>query len=303
MTGPCAPVALFAYNRPRHLARTLRALAANPLAARTPVVAYADGPRGPADEAAVGEVRAVLARARGFASLRVVPCEANLGLARNIIAGVGETLAAHGRVIVLEDDLLTTPGFLEFMNRALDAYQDEERVAAVHGYVLPVPGLPETFMLRMTDCWGWGTWSRAWKLFEPDGAGLLARLRAAGLTRTFDLDGAQHYTAMLEDQIAGRNDSWAVRWYASTFLAGRLGLYPGRSLVRNIGLDGSGTHGADTRLDAGPCVAPARFVMAQPREDAAARKAIVRHLGRSRPGLLRRLRAAARRLLAPEARP
>lgn len=238
-----APVAMFVYNRPEHAARTLETLASNELAADTDLIIYCDGPRTPEGRASVEATRGVARAASGFRSVRTVERDANLGLAQSIIAGVTEVCGARGRVIVMEDDLVTAPTFLQFMNDALDKYEHEPRVGSIHGYWYPVDKpVPETFFLRGASCWGWATWARAWRVFEPDGARLLTELRDRRLARAFDLDGAMAYVRMLEDQIAGRNNSWAIRWHASTFLAGLLQLSPGRSLVRNIGFDGTGTH-------------------------------------------------------------
>ena len=136
--------------------------------------------------------------------------------------------------------------FLRFMNDGLDRYADDERVASIHAYIYPLARpAPETFFLRGADCWGWATWRRAWEHFNPDGKTLLQQLEAHGLTRAFDFDGTAAFTEMLENQIRGLNNSWAIRWHAACFLDGLLTLYPGRSLVHNIGNDGSGTHRSD----------------------------------------------------------
>jgi hypothetical protein len=238
-----APIALFAFNRPDHLARTLEALARCPEARHSALTIYCDGPRRPADEAAVAAVRAVAAGAKGFGSLAVDAAQQNRGLAASVIRGVGAQLAQADRVVVLEDDLVVSPHFLRYMNDALERYADEPRVASVHGYSYPTRDpLPETFFLPGADCWGWGTWRRAWQHFEADGAGLLAELERRRLTGHFDFDHRFPYTDMLRDQIAGRNNSWAIRWHAACYLKGMLTLYPGRSLVENIGYDASGTH-------------------------------------------------------------
>ena len=143
----------------------------------------------------------------------------------------------------MEDDLVTSPHFLQYMNESLDLYQQEERVISIHAYMYPVKEeLPETFFLRGADCWGWATWKRSWQLFESDGAKLLEQLNSQNLTREFNFNGSYPYVRMLKDQIKRRNNSWAIRWYASAFLANRLTLYPGASLVQNIGHDGSGVH-------------------------------------------------------------
>jgi hypothetical protein len=164
-----------------------------------------------------------------------------------VVEGVTQVLAERGRVIVLEDDLELSPHFLRFMNEALLLYRNDPRVASVHGYVYPTAEtLPETFFLRGADCWGWATWSRAWQHYQPNGALLLAQLKARRLSRAFDYDGNYPFTWMLDQQVKGHNDSWAVRWHASCYVDELLTLYPARSLVRNIGNDASGTHGENS---------------------------------------------------------
>ena len=129
------------------------------------------------------------------------------------------------------------------MNEGLDHFSEEERVVSTHGYVYPVEDqLPETFFLRGADCWGWATWRRGWECFNSDGEYLLSELKLRNLTKEFDFNSCYPYTRMLEDQIAEKNESWAIRWYASAFLMDKLTLYPGHSLIRHIGNDGSGTH-------------------------------------------------------------
>jgi hypothetical protein len=238
-----APIALFAYRRPGHLQRCLESLASNPEAADSVLSIYVDGPRCEREQASVEATRAVARSAKGFARVDCVFRERNLGLSASIIQGVTEQLALNGELIVVEDDLVVSPFFLRYMNDGLRLYRGVEELACIHGYVYPVEeSLPETFLLRGADCWGWATWSRAWALFNPDGAELLRQLEERGLSGAFDFDGAAAYCDMLRAQIQGRNDSWAVRWHASAFLAERLTLYPGRSLVCNCGNDGSGTH-------------------------------------------------------------
>jgi hypothetical protein len=184
--------------------------------------------------------------------------------------------------------MVVSPDFLAYMNAGLALYAGDEQVVSIHGYVYPTrDALPDTFFLRGADCWGWATWRRGWAVFDPDGAALLARVEAAGLQRDFDLDGAFPYTAMLRDQVEGRTDSWAVRWYASAFLADKLTLYPGRSLVLNIGLDGTGTNSLpDDSL--GDSVARMPHLVPVPVEESqAARAAIAGSLSRRRPVLER----------------
>ena len=241
---PPSPVVLFAYMRPAHLEQTITSLLRNPEAGATHLHVFCDAAKRPEHQKQVDAVRRYVSSITGFASVTAVHRQANMGLANSIIGGVSDLLRLHESVIVLEDDLVVSPHFLRYMNDGLACYANDSKVASIHGYTYPVAqSLPETFFLRGADCWGWATWRRAWEHFNPNGGELLAELRASKLTHAFDLDGAYPYTRMLKDQIAGRNNSWAVRWHASCFLKDMLTLYPGRSLVANIGNDDSGTHG------------------------------------------------------------
>ena len=275
-----APIALFAYNRPAHLGRTLEALRKNELAAQSDLHIFSDGPKSEKDAPMVEAVRASLQDVTGFRSVTVVQRPANLGLANSIIQGVTDVCHRSGRVIVLEDDMLTSPWFLRFMNEALATYESDPEVISIHGYIYPVRrALPETFFLRGADCWGWATWERGWKHFNPDGTALLAQLEERRQTHAFDFDGAYGYTAMLRDQIAGRNNSWAIRWHASAFLLDKLTLYPGRSLVQNIGLDASGTHCGSTEEFTTLLASQLVPVRRQPlKEDLTARRQVADHL-------------------------
>lgn len=237
------PITLFTYARPDHTQRTVEALLRNSGVGEHDLIIYSDAPRTPDKVQAVAAVRDYLQTITGFRSVTIHHRPQNYGLAKSIIAGVTEVLSRYERLIVLEDDMVTSPNFLSYMNEALDRFADDDRVISVHGYVYPVEqALPEAFFLRGADCWGWATWRRGWAMFNPDGQALLDELKRRDLLMAFDFNGAYGYSQMLESQIKGTNDSWAIRWYATAFLANKLTLYPGRSLVHNIGNDSSGTH-------------------------------------------------------------
>lgn len=238
-----SPIVLFVYNRPRHTKQVLEALRNNQRAKESSLIVYSDGARAQADIPKVNEVRSYIRSVQGFKSVKLIEREVNYGLSRSIIEGVSDALSKFNSVIVLEDDLVTSPYFLSYMNQGLELYGKEEKVISIHGYVYPVKDLlPETFFLRGADCWGWATWRRGWRLFETDGVKLLRALHDQGLTRKFNFNNTYNFAKLLEDQIRGKKDSWAIRWYASAFLAGKLTLYPRRSLVQNIGFDKSGTN-------------------------------------------------------------
>lgn len=245
-----APVCVFAFNRPEHLRRTLTALAANELAPESDVFIYCDGPRNEAETALTDAVRTVARAASGFHSCAVIESEYNKGLAASIIAGVSAIVEEYGRIIVLEDDLLTSPYFLRYMNDGLEMYADNPHVASIHGWCFPhdVVDAPETFFLRGADCLGWGTWKRAWDLFEPNAQRLLDALKQSKLVSAFNCNNSYDYMEMLRNCRDGKVSSWAVRWRASTFLNDMYTLHPGRSLVQHAGGDGMGTNAGVTDL-------------------------------------------------------
>lgn len=237
------PILLFVYNRPEHTRRVIESLKANAEAADSELFIYADQARSETDIQQVSEVRRLIRSTDGFKQVTVIEREKNWGLARNVIDGVTTQVNAHGRVIVLEDDLVVAPHFLRFMNDALEMYKNEEKVGHIQACDFTKdPSLPDTFLIRWTGSWGWATWERAWKHFNPDGKELLSRLEERHLTRYFDFNGNYPFTRMLRRQIAGKNNSWAIRWNASLFLDGILSLNVGKSLVQNTGFDGSGTN-------------------------------------------------------------
>ena len=129
------------------------------------------------------------------------------------------------------------------MNDALNLYESEDKVASIHAYTYPVPQtLPNTFFLRGADCWGWATWKRAWNLINTDANYLLQTIQNQNLNKLFTFNNTYPYTQMLKNQAESKISSWAILWYASMFLENKLTLYPAKSLIKNAGTDGDGTH-------------------------------------------------------------
>lgn len=238
-----APIILFVYNRLSHTQRVIAALNENFLSTDSELYIYADAAKNTDAADQVNEVRNYLPTITGFKNVHIHLRETNLGVDTNVIQGVTEVINKHGRAIVLEDDLVTSPWFLKYMNEALEHYKDNDEVISIHGYVYPVSQkLPEVFFLKGADCWGWATWKKSWDLFEPDGTKLVDKIIAQGLQKEFDFDNTYPYFKALQKQALGKTMEWDIRWYASAFLAGKLTLYPGQSLVDNIGHDATGTH-------------------------------------------------------------
>ena len=238
-----APVILFVYNRLEHTKRTVEALQQNFLASESELYVYSDAAKNSEARIAVDELRSYLSTICGFRSVHIELREKNLGVDENIVRGVTEIINEKGRVIVLEDDLVTSPWFLKYMNDALDFYENEEKVISIHGYTYPVKEkLKEVFFLKGADCWGWATWKRGWDLLEIDGRKLLDQFTDEKLKTDFNFNNTYDYIGALTRQANGETKEWDIRWYASAFLADKLTLYPGSSLVGNIGHDASGSH-------------------------------------------------------------
>ena len=238
-----APIALFTYNRPVHTRQTIDALLKNEYASGSDLIIFSDAPKNDADGDGVRQTRAYLRGITGFRSINLIERAENMGLAANIIDGVTQVVNEYGRIIVLEDDLLTSSFFIKYMNEALTMYEDVDEVISVHGYVYPIKRqLPENFFLIHTDSLGWGTWKDKWVYFNPNGEELLRQLTQKRLLRQFNFDESYDFAKMLRRQIKGENNSWAIRWYASAFLENKLSLFPGRSLVFHNGGDNTGTN-------------------------------------------------------------
>lgn len=237
-----APIVLFVYNRPEHTRRTIEALRANTLAETSDLIIFSDAPANTLMEGSVQRVRNYIHGITGFRSVKVIERPKNFGLARSIIEGVSHVCDAYGRVIVMEDDLLTSPYFLEFMNEALQLYEHDEKVMHVSGCMYPIDQKIQesTFFFRVPLCWGWATWKRAWTHFHRDIS--IMRQFDSTMRREFDIQGTHPYWKQLELNKSGKIFTWFIFWYAILFLENGLTLFPSRSLVLNIGHDGTGVH-------------------------------------------------------------
>ena len=238
-------IAIFGFRRPNHLLRVMRALLVQ-LQARPcqiPVHVFLDGPRSSDDLQRVADCRALADQFSNTHGWAVSASDKNKGLYESIYSGVSSLFDEYERVVVLEDDILTSPNFLDYIIDGLNIYSLDARVASIHGYLPPINGsLPDTFFLRGADCWGWATWRDRWSDFRHDAAEMLKEIREQSLEKEFNMGGGVPNTRLLELTSLQSINSWAICWHASCFLANRYTLYPGKSLVKNIGLDSTGEH-------------------------------------------------------------
>lgn len=243
-----APIALFAYKRADKLEKCIKALEKNQGVEETNLYIFADGAKGEQDREQVAEVRNYITRYKGQSKFRTVTIEEknrNIGLANSIIAGVTSVIEKYGKIIVVEDDLITTPDFIEYMNGALDYYEDKKRYGSISGYTYPLKELEnynrDVYVIKKGECWGWGTWKDRWlnvdwevKDFKQYRYNPFKRREFKKLEYGLD--------RMLVNQMCGKIDSWAVRWCYHLFKMGQLTVYPKESKTMNIGFDNSGTH-------------------------------------------------------------
>lgn len=238
-----APIALFVYNRPDHTRRTISHLQKNLLAEDSRLFIFSDGAKTAVDQEKVNEVRAQIKQTDGFKSVKIIENRENQGLANAIIAGVSQLVQEYGKVIVFEDDLLSSQFTLRYFNDALQRYFNDEQVMHIGAYMYPLTdkNLPQTFFYRAATSWGWATWNRAWKNFNPDINELISQFDKQKI-KAFSIEGTMNFWKQMREFKSGKNNSWAIRWYASIFLKGGLTLNPSKSLIQNIGHDGSGVH-------------------------------------------------------------
>lgn len=241
-----APIVLFAYNRPEHTLQTLQALSQNDLADKSILYIYADGPKKDANNETIlliEKVRRIIKSRNWCGQVNIIESLENKGLANSIIEGVTNVVNKHGKIIVLEDDIVTAPGFLRFMNRALDVYESNEKVMHISGFMYPnEKTLPDTFFFNVPLCWGWATWASAWKSLNTDVEFLVNYFEKANRWEEFNKFGDKHLERQLRENLSKRMHTWFIKWHASILINEGYCLFPGRSLVNNIGFDNSGVH-------------------------------------------------------------
>lgn len=243
-----APIALFVFNRPEHTRQTLEALARNVSASETELFIFCDGPRDDRDSATVIAVRGVVKEVQGFAKCTVIERVENLGLAKSIISGVSALFSKYEKIIVLEDDLITSTFFIEYMNEALDFYKTDQGAFSITGYTLPAEqlGIPEdyafdTYAGYRCSSWSWGTWRDRWARVDWDMRYYRDFLQDIEVQEGF-ARGGRDVLRMLQFQYEGKIDSWAIRFCYAHFQNEMHCIYPIKTLVRNNGLDNTGVH-------------------------------------------------------------
>ncbi|WP_083932857.1 glycosyltransferase family 2 protein [Gillisia sp. CAL575] len=239
-----SPICLFTYNRLDETSQTVDALKRNYLAWDSELFIFSDGPKDEKGIIRIQEVRDYLKTITGFKRIIIRESQDNNGLANSIINGVSEVVQEYGKVIVLEDDLITSPNFLNFMNEALSFYKEEEHIQSVNGYSLPLSKFNEDFyILTRPFSWGWATWENRWDKNIFNRTRLQKEIDSnPDLLTKFAKSCGQDTPKMLKDSISGKNNSWYIRWAYDHFRNHKFSVYPVNSLVENIGFNSDGTH-------------------------------------------------------------
>lgn len=243
MTKELAPIILFTYNRLAHTNKTVEALQKNTLANKSMLFIYSDGNRNESDKQSVQEVRKYIKSITGFKTVTIIEQNKNLGLATSIILGVTDIINKYEKVIVLEDDIITSQNFLTFMNKALDFYKNYKNVWHISGFNYPISenNLTSTFLWRSMSCWGWATWDNKWKYFDKDTKKIIKSFNLKDIKK-FNLDNTRNFWLQITLNDSKKLNTWAIFWYATIFSNNGLCLNPTISLTHNIGFDGSGTN-------------------------------------------------------------
>lgn len=244
-----APIVLFTFNRLDHTKKTIEALKQNILAKESELFIFSDGARNSDEEIKVELLRNYLKTIDGFKNVNIVEAQSNNGLAKSVIGGVTDIINKYNKVIVLEDDLITSKYFLAYMNECLEKFENRGDIWSISGYGPKIDIHNEykddIYLTRRASSWGWATWKDRWQLVEWEINDYYIFKKDKNMIREFNSSG-KDLAPMLDDQIYGRIDSWAIRWVYSQFKNGMYTVYPVRSLVRNIGNDLSGTHTTNT---------------------------------------------------------
>ncbi len=231
-----APIVLFTYKRLGTLQKTISALAANHLAAKSDLIIYSDGAKKQEDEPIIQEIRTFLKTITGFKSVTIHESTANKGLATSIIDGVSSVMVQYHKAIVLEDDLITSTNFLEYMNQALEYYQDNPQILSISGYSPIIKGLAnnEVYYTHRASSWGWACWEDRWEKIDWHARGYESFKDDSLATAKFNQMGSD-MCLMMKRQMQGKINSWAIRFCFHQFQNSLFSVHPSLSKVQNIG--------------------------------------------------------------------
>jgi len=240
-----APVIVFAYKRKEELEKTITALSQCTLAEETDLFVFSDGSKTEKDIEKVMEVREYIQNITGFKKVTYFFSDKNKGLGKSIIEGVTKIFDHYASVIVLEDDLLASENFLQYMNSSLNHYQNENKVFSISGYNYPFKikkgEVNDVYFLPRPCSTGWGTWKNRWQGIDWEMKDFEEFSKDKKSIAEFKKGGTDIF-GMLKRQQAGKIDSWAIRWSYHQHKINALTAYPILSKIKNIGFSNDATN-------------------------------------------------------------
>lgn len=243
MRNTLAPIILFVFNRLEHTKKTLQALKNNILAKESNLIIYSDAAKKKDDQKKVYQVRQYLKSLSGFKRIKIIERKKNYGLAKSIKHGITEVIYKYKKAIILEDDILTSKFFLNFMNDSLNFYKNNKRIWHINGWNYPnfAHNKKDVYTDRMMNCWGWATWKDRWDMITYDIDNIINSFDKKKIFR-FNLNQNEDFYSHLIANKENKIKTWAIFWQASIFLKNGLCIRPSVSYTNNIGMDNSGTH-------------------------------------------------------------
>ncbi len=293
-----APIVIMAYKRVDYLRQTLEAIEKNSLANQSDLIVYSDGPKYPENSTDVANIkllRELVLSKQWCKNVKLVISDTNKGLNNAFFDGITEVMNTYGKAIVLEEDILVSPNFLEFMNDALNMYENEKNVFHISGclFKIKTTDLPPSFFLSVANTWGWATWKDRWDKLIRDPAEIMDEIIKKNAYNRLTLDNAEpDYWHQLKANVDGKMDTWDIKWFASIVVNNGLILYSNSNMVENIGFDGSGTHfkngsmGLDTKIN----LRKIKLVKQNVEENKTAKKELIRFFKNNKAGIFQRIR-------------
>ena len=281
-----APIVIYTYNRPRHLLRTLNSLKKNDLSIKSDIYFFCDGPKNKnkSELKKINTIKKIIRNLKGFKKINFTFNKKNIGLKKNILNGITQILKKNKDVIVLEDDIIVSKFFLEYMNQSLNFYKNKKKVWHVSGwnYNLKLKNIKQkdenTFFIKNMNCWGWATWSDRWKKIIIDPDFIIKKMNNKKI-HDFNLSNVLNNWSQLIRNKEKQLDTWAIFWNATIFLNNGLCLNPTISMTKNIGLDGSGVNSSVEPLDKKEFSKSNSFLFSKKiKENINLRNEIIRHM-------------------------
>ena len=243
------PVAVFGYNRPKHLALSLKFLQKAIKGREIAVRCFIDGPKVQSED--IQKVEEVNKVAQGFknsfSDFEIIKSKSNQGLANSILSGIDSIFLNNDSVVVLEDDILISADCIDYFDFFLNEYSEAMEVFSISSYNPADPGKLlnykyDIFSTYRMQCWGWATWKDRWEKVDWHVKDFKKLIKDKQLLLRYEEDVGLDSLERLKQWKLCNLDVWATRFVLGHVLNDAKCICPVLSHSANIGRDGSGTH-------------------------------------------------------------